>query len=489
MKKDVENKGFQQGRNLNYLLAGQMWKLYVNNCNKYVVCHNGEVHMPKSRADGVPQALNMKKILGHMAGYFNIGVFASAKAAKFICFDIDLMDKELVLRLIDRLVELGFPRDRIYPSISGGKGYHVEIFSDSPVANNILFKLYRAVVDDGGFDRHKVEFRPTEGQAIKLPLSRHYKTGNMCWYCDNETLEPVEAQEYVFQIKPMKREKFCRLVAAIKLKSNGISKKNYRVRTREPEVLGADIDNAPTIREPHTRHDLMLKYGRWLRGCGFEPPEIYHRLMDWVDRQDRRLISSTDKEVEEDARQIAEWMGKLPPGDKVFRRYGMGRINSADLNYILNGKNKTERRILFRSVLAQKIFGKDQASQRLIADSVGVTAQSVKERIAALHDRGVVTKISGVSGPRAVFGFFSTPNTYVSGDSVEKVLEEKDLVATSWDLTEKLEWRHLLWYYAGMMTEMLGPNMKKYIGAAETKDVQRLLAEVMDDSSGDGDDG
>ena len=61
-------------------------------------------------------------------------------------------------------------------------------------------------------------------------------------------------------------------------------------------------------------------------------------------------------------------------------------------------------------------------------------------------------------------------------------------MATSWDLTEKLEWKHLLWYYAGMMTEMLGPNMKKYIGAAETKDVQRLLAEVMYDSESDGDD-
>ena len=116
--------------------------------------------------------------------------------------------------LIDCLEAFGFPRDQIYVSFSGGKGYHVEIFFDNLVATEQLAQMYRWVVTKGAFDPHKVEFRPTNTMAIKLPLSIHARTGNMCWYVNRETLAPIERAEYIMEIEPIPASMLPQLIAA-----------------------------------------------------------------------------------------------------------------------------------------------------------------------------------------------------------------------------------------------------------------------------------
>src|SRR5699024_12407077 len=40
-------------------------------------------------------------------------------------------------------------------------------------------------------------------QGVKLPLVIHQRTGNRCWFVDNETLEPIESFDYILDIEPM----------------------------------------------------------------------------------------------------------------------------------------------------------------------------------------------------------------------------------------------------------------------------------------------
>ena len=94
---------------------------------------------------------------------------------------------ETVHAIINFLTALGFPQDRIYVSFSGGKGYHVEMFFDRLVYTNRLYALYSTVISQSDLDPRKVEFRPLPGNAIKLPLSIHGKTGNVCWFVDQKT--------------------------------------------------------------------------------------------------------------------------------------------------------------------------------------------------------------------------------------------------------------------------------------------------------------
>ena len=467
------------GYNHQYRLAGRLWDLYVNNPAKYTVCRNGVIYQPKEKENGRPQYLNMKKIQGHLAGFFNIGVFASNISAKFICFDIDVDDKELVLQVIARLDELGIHRKYIYPSISGGKGYHVEVFIDKPVRNETLYKLYRAVVEGGGFDKHIVEFRPQKGLSVRMPLSDHYITGKTGWYCDVNTLEPIELQDYVFEIKEMKRDDFCDIVRRIKLKTNGIRKGSYQIKDPDHIILEKKEFYVPMVMEPHTRHSLMTKYAVWLRGCGFEQGEIYKRLMEWVDLQDRSLMESSDAEIEEDARLIAEWAGSKEirnKGVEVLRSYGQVEFGFDDLNYVLNGKTKSDRRILFRSVLSQKLFGKDHVACRSIGWSMGMHQKTVERRIGELAEMGIIKVIDGKKGKKEnTERFFTIPNSYVPGDKVEQVLNPDDFVG-SWRMRERLRWKNALWLYATAMTSMLGDNLAKYVGQKEADGIAEIVA-------------
>ena len=470
---------FFPGYNYQYRLAERLWALYINNGSKYVICHNGTIHQPKTKDGKRPRYLTMKNIQGHLGGFFNIGVFASNISAKFICFDIDRDDMALVEQVIAKLVELGFSRRYIYPSISGGKGYHVEIFVDEPVRNETLYKLYRAVVEGAGLDKHIVEFRPQKGLAVRMPLSKHYKTGRDCWYLDQKTLEPVEDQAFIFQIRRMPREEFCDIVARIKLKSNGIIKGRYRIADPDHLILEKREYQVPMVTEPHTRHDLMVKYATYLRGCGFEQGEIYKRLMEWVDIQQRDLMESSDKEIEDDARLIAEWAGSRPAKSKnttVIREYGTVRFDEADLNYVLNGKTKSDRRILFRSVLSQKLFGKDHAAQRVIAESLGISEINVRKRLKVMEADGLIKVIAGVTGKKTgTDHFFATANSYLPGDEVADVLAAEDFAGTWW-MGEQLKWKNLLWLYAAAMTKMLGGKLAKYVGRREAEEIAELVA-------------
>lgn len=469
------------GCNPQYRLAGQLWKLYVNNTAKYVVCRDGQIYMPKQKENGRPQFLNMKKLQGHLGGFFNIGVFASAKSAKFICFDIDAMDLDLVRRVIDTLVELGFPRNRIYPSVSGGKGYHVEIFSDEPVANSTLYKLYLGVIQRGGFDKHVVEFRPQQGLSVRMPLSEHYKTGETGWYCDVDTLAPIESQDYLFEIKQMQRDKFCEIVKQIKLRSNGVRKGSYRIKDPDHtylEVVGKD-DDIPMVTEPHTRHNQMVKRATYLRGCGLDQGEIYRKLMEWVDIQDRDMLESSDEEIEADARAIAEWAGGrrfTRNTTVVIRSFGHVKFGVDDLNYVLNGATKSDRRILFRSVLCQKLFGKDHAAYRVIGESMGMCEATVYKRMHKLEHDGIIKAINGVTGRKSDGGrFFRISNSYVPGDAVAQVLDHADFISM-WEMGERLRWKNALWLYAVAMTTMLGANLEKYVGRREAGEIQEIIA-------------
>lgn len=63
----------------------------------------------------------------------------------------------------------------------------MELIFDKLVYTNRLYALYSMVISQANLDPRKVEFRLLPGNAIKLPLSIHGKTGNVCWFVDQKT--------------------------------------------------------------------------------------------------------------------------------------------------------------------------------------------------------------------------------------------------------------------------------------------------------------
>lgn len=184
----------------------RMNDIYISNRTKFIIAADGKMFMPKG--DGKPRALNDRYMFNHMIGKFAVAIYAGENASKFMCFDVDDGNPDSVRAIMGYLERCGIDRRFICVSSSGGKGYHVEVFFDRLVSTWMQKRVYAWVIAETGLDRHKIEFRPTSRQAIKLPLCVHHKTGNICWYLDAETLEPIESQEFVMSIERMSADDF-----------------------------------------------------------------------------------------------------------------------------------------------------------------------------------------------------------------------------------------------------------------------------------------
>lgn len=98
---------------------------------------------------------------------------------------------------------MGIPTRKIYGSFSGSKGYHVELFFGDTIKTDILFNLYRYIIEECCLDQKKVEFRPTDKAAIKLPLSVHPRTGKVCWFIEISSMEESCEPDYLLSIEPL----------------------------------------------------------------------------------------------------------------------------------------------------------------------------------------------------------------------------------------------------------------------------------------------
>lgn len=142
--------------------------------------------VPKSK-NGAYCKLTSGVLLNHLEQKYAICVYSGKWGSKFMCFDVDDGNKETVFQIISELEKLGIPHRMIYVSYSGGKGYHVELFCQEIISTEQWYRMYLTVIHLGNLEQHKVEFRPTHTQSIKLPLSCHAKSGNVCWYVDRDT--------------------------------------------------------------------------------------------------------------------------------------------------------------------------------------------------------------------------------------------------------------------------------------------------------------
>lgn len=125
-------------------------ELYVTYRQRYILClPQGKIITPKTK-DGNYCRLTDGVIRKHLEHAYAVGIFAGEWGSKFICFDVDDGDRNTVKKIMDVLCALGFPKNRIYVSYSGGKGYHVELFFEGIVSTELLKRLYTHVVTEGG---------------------------------------------------------------------------------------------------------------------------------------------------------------------------------------------------------------------------------------------------------------------------------------------------------------------------------------------------
>lgn len=413
-------------------LVDRISELYISYRKRYVLClPGGRLLTPKRKGEQY-SVLTSNVVKNHLLHKYAVAIFAGPSTSRFICFDVDDGQKETVHGILEVLVKLGFPREQIYVSYSGGKGFHVEMFFDQLVKTSILKSLYVEVIEATGFNPRKVEFRPTHGSAIKLPLSTHARTRNMCWFVDRETLEMIERADYPFEIRQIPASLVYRIVSENGLLAKSVSHENARAAPAEAmaedaqDLCKAQIREGIEIEAEGTRHILMRRLAVFMRKSGQSKKACEDMLIRWYERQDQSLIRSDREEVMRDIRELLEWVFSdrfhlSPPAVPT----GIN-LSATDMKLVLSMENRSSRRILFL-LLVRSIACKTAIALSEIAATTGISRKTVLKTTTKLRKRGIILCESGARLQVSEGSYVSERNRYTvphyRGNKAERQLE------------------------------------------------------------------
>lgn len=400
-------------------VVSRLSDLYVSHRGKYIICPlKRRIFTPKYKNGGYVY-LHDSTLFGHIRQAFAVGVFATPSASKFLAFDIDYPDPEAVRKVVDGCVEFGIPREYVHLSTSGGKGYHAEVFFDSLVSTGVQRGFYNWVLDRMGLDPGKVEFRPTFTQAVKLPLSVHQKTGNMCWYVD-DALSPIESIGYVHSIRKYPSAEFENLCAlrdsahapSPKRKPREAAPVNPKPHKQEWDGCG----ELPRLTRKGQRNAMMVDIARTLiTKRGYSRTQCKKMLVDWYRKQDPDLIGSPRGEVLRDIDNIVKWAkvrDVYPPVMKPEAIVGKDALANA-----LAPRTKACRLILYyltAGTLASST-GECWVTRERLAEAAGIAIPTVSECVGRLRKEGYIEVFVG----RVLMnesGFHALPNRYAVHD-------------------------------------------------------------------------
>ena len=376
--------------------------------NTYCFFRKKYVTMASHYTQTVNHAYGDKVLVSHIEGRYAVAVFAGEKATRFLSVDVDAGGKKAVRQVVDAFIELGIPAEKIYVSMSGQKGYHVDMFFNPWIYNTKAKNLYDLMIWKTGLDPKKVEFRPTHTQAIKLPLGIHAKTGKRCWFLDRETLEPIEDMTVIERIEFIESDEVLALIKAWhkrrwnELYAEMICNDTGRDRSIQHEIIfNGEYFESKRLTKCGTRHDVMIRIAYDMRTYGANRYQIAKALSGFYYRQDPEMIESTEQEVLADIDEIAQWAEESVP----VRRYrpspnegGGGKpikFSAEDMNMVLHGQTSASRRIALLIYAYCKLFGAAHLSYDTIAGTVGCSLATVKNSIGDLVKNGIVSKQSG----------------------------------------------------------------------------------------------
>lgn len=464
----------------NARIVEMLKKTYCFYRQKYVV-------MKKEYTKTVGHYFTDQVIESHLNGNYALAVFAGEKVTRFLSVDVDEGGKKTARMVMDAFERMGIPRERIYISTSGKKGYHVDIFFNPWIYNEKAKNLYELMIWQTQLNPKKVEYRPTATQAIKLPLGVHQGTGNRCWFLDRETLKPIERMDYLDEILPISSEAVLEILRVWNKKRwNELYADMICEGTGADESISKEICfnqeyyDSKRITESGTRHQVMVEIACDLRHYGANEFQIAKALRGFYYRQDPLYMETTEDEVMEDIREIARWAAESVP---IIRyRRSPTDVHAKTITYdkydvymILQGPTSAARKVALLIYAYCKMFGAAHISYSTMADTVGCRVATVETAVRKLIEKKIIHRQSGgchyENGrlvKKANTYFIPKADVYVGPDIA-------DIVAETYETGEKLNDGKFGEYYGKVLTAICKPEyLAKYLTKPELEDVLKV---------------
>ena len=316
-------------------IAQKIGKLYVTYRKKFIEqYHNTEKDIITYRENKFP--LNDSMILKHLTQQKTIGVFSGNIITSFMCFDVDIKDEAMckwaVDKIVDALQNIGIAGKYIHISLSGSKGYHIEIFFDEPVYNSDIHKIYLMILnatDLLNIDYGEVELRPCltktgKTLGVKLPLGVNLKTNNICWFCDyDKGLKPIKDYNYVLSIETMpkeilldilEKEEDILVTPEQQYKIEAITEKHkplpeYKNNVDEKYTV-EQVENVITngLQIAGSRHNALFNIIKYYKHLGVSEEDNKEWVTEWMNQQDKTTYSTKWDAVLLDIAEIIDYV-------------------------------------------------------------------------------------------------------------------------------------------------------------------------------------
>lgn len=323
-----------------------------------------------------------KQLKQHLQKKKTYGVFAGKEETKFICFDVDSgknleYSKVITKELVNVLVNIfKIEEEYINISISGLKGYHVELFFDKMKTNHTALSLFNAVISfleikNGA----EIEFRPTFTQAVKLPLSLNLNGGNTCYFVDTNTLEPITDPLHILKIKQLPTNKLKNIFENKSLFNHESevaaqpkdTKSEKNLKTKSVKVNNNSKANDDVVEflkkgsliHPNTRNNMTLKSAMFLNGQGQTEYDAFQIIFTnltntWNNNRDMFSKNTTLKYIEAETERIVKSVflknQTLSSGKKEIKIY------KREMEAVISLNKVHLRKLLFTFIVHSKKY-------------------------------------------------------------------------------------------------------------------------------------
>ena len=361
--------------------------------------------------------LNDSLINRHLLGKESYGVFATHQT-KFMLFDFDFADnftlcKWYYYNVREALIEIGIAEQYIYAIFSGSKGLHLTIYFQEPISVKYAQDIYKRAlqVADVQDMSKQIEFRPSNKQAVKLPLGLHFKTKKKSCFVNNIDVDdplpddtilnvnkiPIETIHSILDIEPSQYDKMnddeIKQVAQNELYANVNELDIYKLG-QDKEFTVSYYNDLYTngLKARSTRHNTTLILAMFFKSYyKLERDEVFNILKEWLTKQDKSLYTSTIDEALKDTRQIVE--------DVFNKNYTLSikqtdiHISVDELRTILTARNTNnkhfthkQRLVLFALLVHSKRYTDDcqrifYMSYQQMTKATGITNRRILQGI------------------------------------------------------------------------------------------------------------
>ena len=407
--------------------------LYVTERRKYVLLRQkgyyetvtwyGKKH-PMNEEGAKPLLDFMFK--SHLNGWYTICVFASKDTTKFICFDVDVKGnnrkkraQKAVRLLYETLAQYGIPKKNIYISSSGKKGYHVEIFFKNHLCLKTAKAFFDLIVNRPGLnnlEEANVEFRPTNTQAVKLPLGynfcNRFKSRRFCCFVDiNSGQDFVEIDNYAYFLYIEKINPFLifHILHEHRTTNNNINNQLLNLNSTNNAQPSLVVDNETKkdnhytanqgkqepydnnysingilklekegLSKPGTRHNSLLKLAILFKDYyRLSQEDSKTRLIEWLKRQDKSTYTtSLDNSIKDIEQIVADTYNR----DYKLKRGNSVRIYAEEIVEILKAKQKNAKLLLFALLVHNKKYfsvdGVFYMSYKQMSEATGLSVRT-----------------------------------------------------------------------------------------------------------------